>query len=170
VFDLLLGVLGEGRLTDDLGRLVDFRMTIVVMTSNLGANDATPVGFDAERPQGYERAVRDHFRPELFNRIDHVVSFRRLARADIARIVELALGELRARTGLVRRNLRLEVDAEARVRLADLGYSPLRGARPLKRAIEEHVVAPVAALLAREPKLRDATLFIDRDFSIRPRP
>jgi len=168
VFDVLLGVLGEGRLTDDLGRLVDFRMTIIVMTSNLGATDAAPVGFDAEASaRGYERAVRDHFRPELFNRIDHVVSFRRLSRGDIAKIVDLALEETRRRTGLVRRTIRLEVDPAARVRLADLGYNPLRGARPLKRAIEEHVVAPIAALLAREPKLRDATIVVDGALDVR---
>jgi ATP-dependent Clp protease ATP-binding subunit ClpC len=169
VFDLLLGVLGEGRLTDELGRLVDFRMTVIVMTSNLGSADAAPVGFDAEAPRGYERAVRDHFRPELFNRIDHVVSFQRLSRESVAKIVDLALGETRLRTGLVRRRLRLEVHPEARERLAQLGWNPLRGARPLKRAIEEHVVAPIAALLAREPKLRDATIVLGRDLSVEVR-
>lgn len=166
VFDLLLGVLGEGRLTDEQGRLVDFRMTVIVMTSNLGASDAAPVGFESARPRDYERAVRDHFRPELFNRIDHVVSFRRLSRDDVARIVDLAITEMSRRTGLLRKNLRVEVHAGARARLADLGYSPLRGARPLKRAIEEHVVAPIAALLAREPKLRDRTIVLDERLSV----
>ncbi len=161
VFDLLLGVLGEGRLTDEQGRLVDFRMTVIVMTSNLGVSDAAKVGFESSAPRDYERAVRDHFRPELFNRIDHVVSFRRLSREDIARIVDLALDETSRRTGLVRKNLRLDIHRDARARLAELGYSPHRGARPLKRAIEEHVVAPIAALLAREPKLKDATIVLD---------
>src|SRR5262249_5414436 len=111
VFDLLLGVLGEGRLTDDSGRLVDFRMALIVMTSNLGVSDTAEVGFGvapADRQSNTERRVRHHFRPELFNRIDHVVPFDALSRDDVLRIVDLEIDKARERTGLVRRNLRLD--------------------------------------------------------------
>ncbi len=158
VFDLLLGLLGEGRLTDATGRLVDFRGTIVVMTSNLGATEQAPVGFASARGDDYLRAVRQHFRPELFNRIDQVLSFRALAPEDVQRIVDLSLDDVRARTGLVRRGMTLRVTSAARSRLAELGFHPTRGARPLKRVIEERVVTPIAAALAREPGLRDRTI------------
>jgi ATP-dependent Clp protease ATP-binding subunit ClpC len=141
-------------------------MTLIVMTSNLGAGEAPAVGFEGGPSDDFERSVRRHFRPELFNRIDHVVSFRKLSPADIARIVDLELEQAQKRTGLVRRNLRLDVRPEARARLAELGWHPMRGARPLKRAIEEHVVAKIAALLAREPRLRDAVLSIGHGFAI----
>ncbi len=155
VFDLLLGVLGEGRLSDALGRRVDFRGTLVVMTSNLGASDATPIGFGEREQDAFLRTVRQHFRPEFVNRLDQVVVFRRLAPTDLERIVELELRKAGARTGLERRNLRLFPTAEARALLARLGYHPTRGARPLRRVIEERVVTPLAVRLSREPALCD---------------
>ncbi|MCC6877515.1 MAG: ATP-dependent Clp protease ATP-binding subunit [Sandaracinaceae bacterium] len=155
VFDLMLGILGEGRLTDAMGRLVDFRMTLVVMTSNLGVSESSAVGFDARPAQSYERAVRDFFRPELVNRIDHVVSFRALAPADVRRIVDLELAKAITRPGLRRRGLSLLVDPGARDRLAELGFHPTRGARPLRRVIEERVFTPLAARIAADPSLRD---------------
>ncbi len=151
VFDLLLGVLGEGRLTDALGRMVDFRTTIMVMTSNLGAGEAPPVGFGARPRESFERAVRDHFRPELVNRLDAIVSFRPLDPSDLARIVDLELGRSLGRHGLARRELTLLVDVEARARLAELGWHPTRGARPLRRVIEERVFTPLAARIASDP-------------------
>jgi len=166
VFDLLLGVLGEGRMTDATGRLVDFRGTIVVMTSNLGVTEQAPVGF-GERPSrdgdAFEAAVRRHFRPELFNRIDYVLSFRPLALSDVERIVDLALDEVRARTGLQRRALTITTTDAARIRLAELGFHPTRGARPLKRVIEELVVTPLAAMLAADATLRDRMVAIVTD-------
>lgn len=151
VFDLLLGVLGEGRLTDALGRAVDFRMTIVVMTSNLGVSERAAVGFDARPRDDYERAVRDAFRPELVNRIDAIVSFRSLTADDLARIVDLELARSLSRHGLRRRELSLLVDRDARARLAELGWHPTRGARPLRRVIEERVFTPLAARIASDP-------------------
>jgi ATP-dependent Clp protease ATP-binding subunit ClpC len=163
VFDLLLGILGEGRLADSFGRHVDFRMTLICMTSNLGVSESEAIGFgDGERGD-YLRSVRRHFRPELVNRIDHVVSFSRLSPADILRIVDLELGEAAARMGLVRRNLALRVAPAARELLARLGFHPLRGARPLKRVIEERVIAPVAVAMARDPALRDGALQVERE-------
>jgi len=158
VFDLLLGVLGEGRLTDYLGRHVDFKSTLVVMTSNLGSGGPESMGFGAEPRQEYARAVRDHFRPELFARLDHVVSFRRLAPDDVLRIVDLTINALAERTGLVRRSLVLDVAPKARQLLARQGYDPLRGARPLKRLIEETVVTPVAVRMAADPSFRDRVI------------
>jgi ATP-dependent Clp protease ATP-binding subunit ClpC len=158
VFDLLLGILGEGRLTDAYGRLVDFRMALVVMTSNLGVTERAPLGFGDGQAVSFDRAVRQHFRPEFFNRIDHVVSFRNLSPADVLRVVDLELDKANRRTGLLRRNLRLRVHLEAKQLLADLGYHPTRGARPLKRVIEERVITPVAARMARDPAFRDCEI------------
>lgn len=155
VFDLLLGMLGEGRLTDDLGRLVDFRMVLFVMTSNLGAQSSAAMGFGEAPEPDYSRSVRDHFRPELFNRLDHVVSFRALSQDDILKIVDLVIAGLAERTGLLRRNLRLDVAPKARQILAKEGYHPTRGARPLRRLVEEKVVTPVAVRMAADPEFRD---------------
>ncbi|WP_257445856.1 AAA family ATPase [Archangium lipolyticum] len=159
VFDLLLGILGEGRLTDSLGRLVDFRMTVVCMTSNLGVEQSEPAGFGAERgSEDFLRAIRQAFRPELFNRIDHVIPFRRLSEADVLRIVDLELEKAASRAGLLRRRLRLVVEPEARAWLAHHGYDPKLGARPLKRLIEARVMAPIAVRLSADAGLEGAML------------
>jgi ATP-dependent Clp protease ATP-binding subunit ClpC len=169
VFDLLLGVLGEGRLTDSSGRLVDFRGTIVVMTSNLGVTDRSTLGFGASGAGDYVRAVRQHFRPELFNRIDAVLSFRPLSPADVERIVDLTLDEVRSRAGLARRGLSLAVSARARAELARIGFHPTMGARPLKRTVEERVVTPLAAALSADASLRDrAFAVVTADESVPP--
>ncbi|HJL28571.1 MAG TPA: AAA family ATPase, partial [Polyangiaceae bacterium LLY-WYZ-15_(1-7)] len=158
-FDLLLGVLGEGRLTDLLGRFVDFRMTLIVMTSNLGVRETAPVGFGAEEAGAdFLRAVRDHFRPEFVGRVDQLVPFRGLALEDVARIARLQLAGIATREGLARRGIRLEISPAAERRLAELGYAPRYGARPLKQALEAHVVTPLAVRLAKDPALRDRTL------------
>ena len=159
IFDLLLGILGEGRLTDSLGRLVDFRMTVICMTSNLGVEQAEPMGYGAERGSGdFLRAVRQAFRPELFNRIDHVIPFRRLSEADVLRIVDLELDKAASRAGLLRRKLRLVVDPAARRWLAQHGYDPKLGARPLKRLIEARVMAPIAVRLSADAHLEGQML------------
>ena len=155
VFDLLLGVLGEGRLTDSMGRLVDFRMAVIVMTSNLGATGRAAAGFGADATPDHAAAVRAHFRPELIGRLDHVVSFRALGPADIERIVELEVAKVRKRPGLPQRNLSLWLSAPARAWLATRGFDAKMGARPLRRLIEEVVVAPLAVRMAANPTLRD---------------
>ncbi|MCB9563583.1 MAG: AAA family ATPase [Kofleriaceae bacterium] len=160
VFDLLLGVLGEGRLTDALGRPCDFRMTVIVMTSNLGAREARATGFAGDGQPDYLGAVRRHFRPEWLGRIDHVVAFRPLAPADVARIVELELDKVRRRAGLVQRRLTLTVSPAACAVLAEAGFDARMGARPLRRVIEERVVTPVAVQMSADPELRDATLTV----------
>lgn len=162
VFDLLLGMLGEGRLTDAFGTSVDCRMTVVVMTSNLGVSEARAVGFgDGAAGDGALRAARRHFRPEFFNRLDQVIGFHALTPADVLRIVDLELTRAEGRAGLQRRRVGLRVDAAAREELARLGWHPTRGARPLQRVIEERVIAPVAAHLAAHPGLHDCVLEVD---------
>ena len=155
VFDLLLGVLGEGRLTDDAGRFVDFRTTMIVMTSNLGVTETRPAGFGEATGGDYLRKVRAHFRPELYNRIDYVLAFRALAQEDVQRIVDLELAAVVKRAGFLRRAIRLHATPAARARLAERGYHPTRGARPLRRLIEEAVMTPIASKIAEDPSFRD---------------
>ena len=171
VFDLLLAMLGEARMTDVEGKLVDFSMTIVVMTSNLGVKRAATSGFGGARAQGAELVgeVRKHFRPEFFNRIDHVVPFSTLSPDDILRVVDLEIDKAKKRGGFVRRGLRLVVGPGARERLAHLGFSPLRGARPLRRTIEERVIGPLAVRLAADRTLRDVDLNVVAEGSERHR-
>ncbi len=155
VFDLLLGVLGEGRLTDSLGRLVDFRMAVIVMTSNLGARESRSGFGSAGGTADHAAAVRAHFRPELLGRLDHVVSFRPLGHAEVERIVTLEIEKVRRRPGLVARHLELRLTPRARARLAERGFDARLGARPLRRLIEDAVIAPLAVRMAGEPSFRD---------------
>jgi ATP-dependent Clp protease ATP-binding subunit ClpC len=161
-FDLLLGVVGEGRLTDALGRLVDFRMAMIVMTTNLGAAAPAPAGFSSTDVQTGDHltAIRNFFRPELLGRIDSIISFKPLAPAALEKIVELELAKLSLRPGFLARNLRLEMTPGAREKLARLGHDPRLGARPLRRTIEDKVVAPIAERMARDPSWREATIRI----------
>jgi ATP-dependent Clp protease ATP-binding subunit ClpC len=165
VFDLLLAMLGEGRMTDADGRLVDFRMTVIVMTSNLGVRTSAAPGFGAEDDDARQlvTAVRAHFRPEFFNRVDHIVPFSRLTAADILKIVDLELAKVGRREGLVRRRLRLQVSPEARRRLAEAGWHATHGARPLRRVVESRVVGPIAVALAAKPTWGDATIYVEAE-------
>lgn len=160
VFDVLLGILGEGRLTDSAGRFVDFRSTILVMTSNLGARDGAPVGFGESRGPDFTRAVRDHFRPELMGRIDDLVPFDPLSLEQVEIIVRMSFRMLADRKGLSRRGIRLAPTEHAIQRLAQAGYHPTRGARALKRVIEEKVVVPLAAFLAGQPSAMDVLVSV----------
>ncbi len=152
VHDLLLQLLGEGRLTDGTGRAVSFRNTVVILTSNLGADSTRPPpGFgarSAETGEHYLRAVRQFFRPELVQRIDHVVPFAPLDEGTVLALTERAMREALAREGLARRGVSVRYDRAVLDALARLGFEPRYGARPLKRAIERWVVGPIARLLA----------------------
>jgi ATP-dependent Clp protease ATP-binding subunit ClpA len=151
VFDLLLQVLGEGRLTDGLGRTADFTNTVIILTSNLGTRQAADrVGF--ERGGGgdaavYVKAVEDFFRPEFFNRLDRIVPFNRLGRDDLARIAEMTLHDVLAREGLVRRRCALQIAPEAMDWVIERGYHPVLGARAMKRAVEQELVQPLSRQL-----------------------
>jgi ATP-dependent Clp protease ATP-binding subunit ClpB len=148
VFNVLLQVLDDGRLTDGQGRTVDFRNTIIVLTSNLGSDilATQPDGEDIALVQAQVmRVVRDHFRPEFLNRLDEVILFRRLAREDMATIVTIQLKRLLAL--LTDRKIALELDQSALDWLAHQGYDPVYGARPLKRVIQRTLQNPLASLL-----------------------
>jgi len=148
VFNVLLQVLDDGRLTDGQGRTVDFRNVLLVMTSNLGSeylvNQPEGEDTDAVRDQ-VMGVVRAHFRPEFLNRIDDIVLFHRLKREQMGAIVDIQLGRLRKL--LEDRKITLEVDESARAWLAEKGYDPAYGARPLKRVIQKYVQDPLAELI-----------------------
>jgi len=155
VFNVLLQVLDDGRLTDGQGRTVDFRNTLIVLTSNLGSEilAAQPEGEDVDLVRGgVMNVVRTRFRPEFLNRLDEIVLFRRLARGDMGAIVEIQLGRLR--TLLEDRKITLELDGDARDWLAEAGYDPVYGARPLKRVIQRNLQDRLAGLLL-EGAVRD---------------
>lgn len=145
VFNVLLQVLDDGRLTDGQGRTVDFRNTMIIMTSNLGAEYLTQLGenddSDMVRDQVMD-VVRSHFRPEFLNRVDEIILFHRLKRGEMGAIVDIQLARLRQL--LADRKITLELDEEARAFLADKGYDPAYGARPLKRAVQKYVQDPLA--------------------------
>jgi ATP-dependent Clp protease ATP-binding subunit ClpB len=145
VFNVLLQVLDDGRLTDGQGRTVDFRNTLIVLTSNLGSEAIANLPDDADiekaRPAVME-AVRHAFRPEFLNRLDEILLFRRLSREDMTGIVEIQLGRLRKL--LEDRKITLELDAKAMAWLANAGYDPVYGARPLKRVIQRELQNPLA--------------------------
>jgi len=146
VFNVLLQVLDDGRLTDGHGRTVDFRNTIVVMTSNIGGDRIQALSESGADEVEIEAQVRDllkhHFRPEFLNRIDEVVIFHRLSREHLARIVEIQLDYLRRR--LADRKMQLHITDAAKRQLATDGYDPVFGARPLKRLIQQQIENPLA--------------------------
>ncbi|AVD81521.1 ATP-dependent chaperone ClpB [Pseudomonas sp. SWI6] len=146
VFNVLLQVLEDGRLTDSHGRTVDFRNTVIVMTSNLGSAQIQELVGDREAQRAAVMdAVGSHFRPEFINRIDEVVVFEPLGRDQIAGITEIQLGRLRSR--LLERELTLSLSPEALDKLIAVGYDPVYGARPLKRAIQRWIENPLAQLI-----------------------
>ncbi|GJE50459.1 Chaperone protein ClpB [Methylobacterium tardum] len=148
VFNVLLQVLDDGRLTDGQGRTVDFRNTLLIMTSNLGAEYLVnqPAGQDTDAVRDEVMGVvRGHFRPEFLNRVDEIILFHRLARSEMGAIVEIQLGRLQKL--LDDRKITLEVDEDAKNWLADKGYDPAYGARPLKRVIQKNVQDPLAELV-----------------------
>ncbi|MFR0675059.1 ATP-dependent chaperone ClpB [Enterobacterales bacterium AW_CKDN230030176-1A_HGKHYDSX7] len=146
VFNVLLQVLEDGRLTDSHGRTVDLRNTVIVMTSNLGSAQIQDLVGDREAQRAAVMdAVGAHFRPEFINRIDEVVVFEPLGREQIAGITQIQLGRLRSR--LAERDLRLTLSPEALDKLIAVGYDPVYGARPLKRAIQRWIENPLAQLI-----------------------
>jgi ATP-dependent Clp protease ATP-binding subunit ClpB len=149
-FNVLLQVLDDGRLTDGHGRTVDFKNTVIVMTSNLGSHRIQELGPGAEYEQmksAVMEVVAQHFRPEFINRVDDVVVFHALGREQIRVIVDIQLGHLRRR--LAERDMQLELSDAAVDRLAEAGFDPVYGARPLKRAIQQQVENPLAQRILR---------------------
>jgi len=155
VFNVLLQVLDDGRLTDGQGRTVDFRNTVIIMTSNLGSQKIQELNIkasthpDSEAEVDYQlmksevmEEVSQHFRPEFINRIDDVVVFHPLGKEVIAKIAEIQLQELRGR--LAERELDLDLPAQVMDKIVEAGFDPLYGARPLKRAIQQMLENPLA--------------------------
>jgi ATP-dependent Clp protease ATP-binding subunit ClpB len=164
VFNVLLQVLDDGRLTDGQGRTVDFRNVILVMTSNLGSELLVESAGDyATIRKRVLEVVAHHFRPEFLNRIDEVVVFRPLGREELRTIVDLQLEDLATR--LAARDLRLEVDSAARDELARRGYDPVYGARPLRRTIMNEIENPLAETLLAEDAAPGTTIVVRYDRS-----
>ncbi|MBE2284155.1 MAG: ATP-dependent Clp protease ATP-binding subunit [Prosthecobacter sp.] len=161
VYDALLGLLDEGRLTDRFGRVTDFRSAIIVMTSNLGATSRGAMGFGADQvPPAFETAVKKFFRPEFFNRLDAVVTFDSLAQTHVRDIALKELHDLNQREGLAASGLTLSWSEELLATLVRDGYDHRFGARPLQRALERLVVTPLAKWRLENAAQRDATLSI----------
>lgn len=160
VMNLLLQILEEGRLTDSVGRKIDFRNTIIVMTSNLGADlirKSTEVGFQAKEnsidfkvmQEKIEGAVKKHFKPEFINRLDGLVIFHTLDKASLAQVIDLEFKKLQGR--LTKKGIQVTLDDTARTFLVDKGYLPEMGARPLRRVIEQYLEDPLAEKLLQHP-------------------
>ena len=161
VFNVLLQVLDDGVLTDGQGRTVDFKQTLIVLTSNLGAYALSqlPDGADpTEARKQVMEAARSHFRPEFLNRLDDQIIFDRLGRQDMAAIVEIQLKRLEAR--LAGRKIVLELDEAAKIWLADEGYDPVFGARPLKRVFQRHLQDPLASMILAGDVMDGSTVVI----------
>jgi ATP-dependent Clp protease ATP-binding subunit ClpC len=147
VFDVLLGVFDEGRLTDRFGRVTNFRSALIVMTSNLGADRQQAFGFDASARPRYRDEAMAFFRPEFFNRLDAVVTFHPLGPETIRAITRKELAAIAAREGLQHGNLTIHWTERLIEHLAKVGFDARYGARPLQRTIEREVVAPLAKWL-----------------------
>ncbi|TBU35264.1 P-loop containing nucleoside triphosphate hydrolase protein [Dichomitus squalens] len=154
-YQLFLQVLDDGRLTDGQGRVVDFRNTVIIMTSNLGAAFLNDMGEGPVKPATRELvmgAIRGHFPPEFINRIDEIVIFRTLSRNNVLKIVDLRLKEVHER--LADRKMTLQLDDAAKNYLMSIGYSPAYGARPLNRAIQQELLNPLSVMILSE-RIRD---------------
>jgi ATP-dependent Clp protease ATP-binding subunit ClpB len=148
VFNILLQVLDDGMLTDSHGRVVDFKQTLIILTSNLGAQALSqlPEGSSSsDAKRDVMDAVRVHFRPEFLNRLDEILVFERLAREEMAAIVDIQLNKLAKRLNV--RNIKIDLDSSSKAWLANEGYDPVFGARPLKRVIQNAIQNPIAEML-----------------------
>ena len=168
VFNILLQVLDDGRITDSQGRVVDFKNTIIILTSNLGS-DAILEGIQpdgnisAEARETVQQLLRRSFRPEFLNRLDETVFYKPLTRDDIGKIVDLLVADLRGR--LSDRHLNLEITDGAKAYIAEQGYDPIYGARPLKRFLQSHVETLAAKLIIGENPQPFSTVVIDLENS-----
>ncbi|KAF9270213.1 P-loop containing nucleoside triphosphate hydrolase protein [Marasmius fiardii PR-910] len=155
---LFLQVLDDGRLTDGQGRIVDFRNTVIIMTSNLGAAYLNDMGEGPVKPQTRQLvigAIQAHFPPEFVNRVDEIIVFRPLSRKHVLRIVDIRLKEVEER--LAERKISLDIDDEAKAYLTSVGYSPTYGARPLNRAIQQELLNPLSVMIISD-RVRDGEI------------
>jgi ATP-dependent Clp protease ATP-binding subunit ClpB len=162
VFNILLQILDDGRLTDSKGRTVDFKNTVLIMTSNLGSREIQAVADDEKQVrEAVLEVLREHFKPEFLNRVDDIVIFHQLTREQIGDIIEIQLERLRRL--LAERDMHLELDDSARALLSREGYDPMYGARPLKRAIQTLIQNPLASKLLRGEILPGQTVRVSAD-------
>ncbi len=162
VFNILLQVLDDGRLTDGHGRTVDFRNTVIVMTSNLGSQAIQEMAGDENYEQIKEtvmQVVGQHFRPEFINRVDEVVVFHPLMKEQIRAIADIQVDYLRKR--LLERDMGLELTLAALDKLGEAGFDPVYGARPLKRAIQQRIENPLAQAILGGKFLPGDTIMVD---------
>ncbi|NLT58333.1 MAG: AAA domain-containing protein, partial [Clostridiales bacterium] len=164
VFNLLLQVLDDGRITDSQGRTVDFRNTVLILTSNLGSHllleGIGPSGEITEQARaGVEEMLHLAFRPEFLNRLDEIVFYKPLTKADIAKIVELMLGDLNRR--LAERQLSCSLTDRAKAYVIEQGYDPVYGARPLRRYLQQHVETLIGKRIVSGEILPGSRLTID---------
>ena len=157
VFNVFLQVLDDGRLTDGQGRTVDFRNTVIIMTSNIGSDSILNITDDQAMRERVTIALREHFRPEFLNRIDEMVFFHRLESEHIRQIAEIQLGNVRQL--LAKRNISIEMTDAAMDLLIEEGYDPAYGARPLKRVIQQRVIDPLALQIIQN-EVRDGDLLL----------
>jgi ATP-dependent Clp protease ATP-binding subunit ClpC len=159
----LLSLFDEGRITDRFGRTTSLRSAVIIMTSNIGADRLGGIGFDNQNARAALADVQTFFRPEFFNRIDAVVGFNALNRAALLEVTRKELTEISEREGLQAHDTRL-ICTEALVQtVANAGYDPRYGARPLQRTIEQMIVAPLARFLLAHPESKGK--IIDADFT-----
>ena len=159
VFNVLLQVLDDGRITDGQGRTVDFKNTVIIMTSNIGSQFIMEEGSSENRTRTVMEALRQHFRPEFLNRVDEIIIFDRLTEDDLKHIVEIQLGRLTKR--LEQQKITLELSDSAKQLIAREGYDPVYGARPLKRAIQKEILDPLSIDIL-EGKVREGqTIHVD---------
>ena len=163
IFDIMLGLMDEGRLTDRFGRITWSRSAIIIMTSNLGASTRGNTGFGSGADVAEEAAVTKFFRPEFFNRLDEVIPFKALGIEDVERIARKELSELAAREGLEAANLKVTWSDRVVTSLARDGYDHRFGARPRQRVIESQVAVRLAEWLMAQPKARNRTLHLELD-------
>jgi ATP-dependent Clp protease ATP-binding subunit ClpB len=162
VFNVLLQILDDGRLTDGKGRTVDFRNTIIIMTSNLGSQVIKETSGDYERMRHEVQAtLENHFRPEFLNRLDEVIVFRPLSKEVIMKILDIQINELRSR--LQEQKLDISISAQAKDVLAERGYDPVYGARPLKRTLQQDVQNPLAMMLLEGQFKANDTILVNVD-------
>ena len=161
VFNVLLQILDDGRLTDSKGRTVDFKNTVLIMTSNLGSREIQDSDDEKQVREAVTQVLREHFKPEFLNRVDDIVIFHRLSREQISQIIDVQLERLRAM--LKERNVSLVLTDSARQLLAREGYDPNYGARPLKRAIQTLIQNPLALKLLRGEVLPGQTVFVSAE-------
>ncbi|MEO1261762.1 MAG: AAA family ATPase [Bacteroidota bacterium] len=162
IFDAFLTVLDEGMLVDAFGRITNFRNCIIILTSNLGASNQRSIGFASEKGEkaAYLGAIARFFRPEFINRIDNVVVFNSLDKEHVRKITLKELAEVKLREGFVKRKIKIDFDKSVVDHLAEIGFHEKYGARPLQRALEDHIVKPLAKWLLKNAQKRNCQLTI----------